>query len=59
MATEMESDKGTGLVILFGALALCGAGVMAVGHGTPTAGYGFAAAMVAAALAVVAIHVYE
>lgn len=57
-----ESDKGIGLAIVLGALAVGGA-LMMLGTvatpGTLLAAYGFAAAVVAGALAVVALHVYE
>jgi hypothetical protein len=60
MATEtMKSDKGIALAILFGVLALAGAGVSLVGHGTEMAGYGFAVAMLFGTLLVAAIHVYD
>ncbi|MEF8830650.1 MAG: hypothetical protein V5A23_03840 [Halobacteriales archaeon] len=60
MATQTKtSDKGLGLTVLFGALALGGAAVQYAGHGTELAGYGFALAMLFAALLVAAIQVYE
>lgn len=58
-AETTRTDKGIGLAILFGALAVASAGVQYVGAGTVTSGYGFAGAMIFATLLVVALHVYE
>jgi hypothetical protein len=56
------SDRGVGLGMLFGIVAVGGAFALLVTslQGQQVlSGWGFAAAMVAAALAVVAVHVYE
>lgn len=53
-----ESDKGIGLAILLGVLAVAGALVMLASPGTETAAWGFAAAVIFGCLLVVAIHVY-
>lgn len=73
MTTESASDMGVGLGALFGVVALIGAGVTAVSsynyairdaQGVETAGLltnsglAFGVAMVAASLALVAMHVY-
>jgi len=73
MTTESATDMGIGLGALFGVVALIGAGVTAVSsynyairdaQGLDTAGLltnsgiAFGVAIVAAALALVAIHVY-
>ena len=73
MTTESASDMGVGLGALFGVVALIGAGVTAVSsynyairdsQGLETAGLltnsglAFGVAMVAASLALVAMHVY-
>ena len=73
MTTESASDMGAGLGALFGVVALIGAGVTAVSsynyairdaQGVETAGLltnsglAFGVAMVAASLALVAMHVY-
>ena len=60
MATEtVESDMSVGLALVFAALAVVGAGFMLVGDSQTTMAWGFAAAMVAATLAVVAVQVYD
>ncbi|WP_236039237.1 DUF7525 family protein [Haloarcula salinisoli] len=73
MTTESATDMGVGLGALFGIVALLGAGVTAVSsynyairdaQGLDTAGLltnsglAFGVAIVAASLALVAIHVY-
>lgn len=61
METTSASDIGVGLAVGFGVLGLLGAvGLAAFGiaHEQIAAGWAFAGAMVAATLAVVAIHVY-
>lgn len=59
MATQ-RTDKGTGLGVLFGLLALAGAGAMYAGapDQTTLAAGGFAAALAFGCLAIVAIHSY-
>jgi len=57
MSEDVVTDKGIGLAVVFGALALAAAGVQLATDGT-TAAYGFAAAMVAGSLLVVAQHAY-
>lgn len=52
------SDKGIGFAVLFSITAVAGALVLAVAPSSLVAATGFAAAMLFAALAVVAIHVY-
>ena len=59
----MESrttDEGVGLGVLFGLLALLGAGGMLGGEvlGSTASAIGFAAAVTFGCLAVVALHVY-
>jgi hypothetical protein len=58
MQQAVESDKGIGLGIAFSLLAIVGAVIMLTGGSEITIAWGFAAAMVAGALAVVAIQVY-
>lgn len=58
MEHAAESDKGIGLGIAFGLLAVGGALVMLAGPTQVTQAWGFAGAMVAGTLAVVAIHAY-
>ena len=58
MATRESSDMGTGLATLLSMLAGAGAVAAYLSPGGTTAAWGFAVAMVAASLAVVAIHVY-
>jgi hypothetical protein len=57
MTEDAVTDKGIGLAVVFGALALAAAGVQLATEGT-TAAYGFAAAMIAGSLLVVAQHAY-
>ena len=60
MATETAgSDMGVGLAITLSAGVLVSAGFMLVGATQSVKAWGFAAAMFAAALAVVAVHAYE
>ncbi|WP_247731505.1 DUF7525 family protein [Halovivax limisalsi] len=53
-----STDRGVGLTLLFGALAVLSAGVMAVGAPAETAAWGFAAAVAFGCLSVVAAHRY-
>ncbi|MFC6768892.1 DUF7525 family protein [Natrinema soli] len=60
MATETETtDKGVGLALALGALAVIGALVMLVGAPNVTAAWGFAAAVLFSSLAVVGIHLFD
>jgi hypothetical protein len=62
MEGSVGSDKGLGFGLLFGVLGAVGAGVMLVAalDGMQVlSGWGFAAAMVAGALAVAALHLAE
>ena len=59
MAEEPQTDKGTGLAVAFGLLAAVGAGAMLFGGSQITMAWGFAAAVVAGSLAVVAVQVYD
>lgn len=52
------TDKGLGLGLLLGAVAVLGALVMLITAPQTEAAWGFAAAMVFGALAIVAMHVY-
>lgn len=56
MATQTETDKGIGLGLALGALAVIGALVMLVGAPEVTAAWGFAGAVLFSSLAVVGIH---
>ncbi|WP_226481573.1 DUF7525 family protein [Natrinema amylolyticum] len=59
MATETETtDKGVGLALALGALAVIGALLMYTGAPDVTAAWGFAAAVLFSSLAVVGIHLY-
>jgi type II secretory pathway pseudopilin PulG len=58
MEQTLESDKGLGLGVVFALVALVGALAMLFAPGQIGKAWGFAAAMVAAALAVVAIQAY-
>mgnify|MGYP000286004433 CR=1 FL=1 len=58
MATEVGSEKGVGATVILSLIALGGAVVMYVGAGDPLSGWGFAAAMLAGSLAVVAAHLW-
>jgi hypothetical protein len=55
---SVDSDMGIGLALLFSSLTLVGAVVMYAAPGQVTKAWGFAAAMVAATLAVVVAQVY-
>lgn len=57
MATQTESDKGIGLPLAFGLIAALGAIGMLIGAPDIEAAWGFAAAVLFGALAVVALHV--
>lgn len=60
MATEtVSSDMGIGLALALGAGALVGVGFMFVGATQLVKAWGFAAAMLAAVLAVCAVQVYD
>ncbi|WP_277555385.1 DUF7525 family protein [Halobaculum limi] len=60
MATEtLESDMAVGVALIFGALAVVGAGFMFAGASQIVMAWGFALAMVAAMLAVVAVQVFD
>lgn len=59
MATQRsESDMGIGLTVLFGLLALGGAAAMVAAPTQIGKAWGFALAMLAATVAVVAAQVY-
>ncbi|PCR92694.1 DUF7525 family protein [Natrinema ejinorense] len=59
MATESETtDKGVGLALALGALAVIGALVMYAGAPDVTAAWGFAGAVLFSSLAIVGIHLY-
>lgn len=60
MATETaSSDMGTGLALVFGAIATVGAAIMLAGGSQQVMAWGFALAMFAGVLAVTAVHVYD
>jgi len=60
MATETETtDKGVGLALALGALAVIGALVMLVGAPDVTAAWGLAGAVLFSSLAVVGIHLFD
>jgi hypothetical protein len=54
----VETDMGLGFTVVFSLLTLVGAGAMLVAPGQLTKAWGFALAMVAATLAVVASQAY-
>jgi hypothetical protein len=57
--TATGSDMGVGLAMLFGAIALAGAGMMYLAaDAQEIAAGGFAVAVLAGGLAVAALHVY-
>lgn len=56
--TTRTTDRGIGLTMLFGALGVIAAGVMAIGAPDELAAWGFAGAVTFACLAVVAVHLY-
>ena len=55
---RVESDVGLGLTVVFGLLALVGAVAMLAAPGQVTKAWGFALAVAAATLSVVAAQVY-
>ena len=55
---ETAADRGVGYTVGLGLVAVAGAGVMYLNPGSNLAGYGFAVAMAAASLAVVAAQLY-
>ena len=57
MATQTETDKGIGLSLVFGLIAALGAVGMLIGAPEIEAAYGFTAAVLFGALAVIALHV--
>ena len=59
MAHGSTTDKGIGAGIALGALTVIGAGVMFAGGTQLFKAWGFAAAMLAASLAVLAIQLYD
>jgi hypothetical protein len=60
MVTEsVETDKGFGLAVVFAVLTGLGAVAMLAAPGQVAKAWGFAVAMVAATLAVVALHIYD
>jgi hypothetical protein len=59
MATESTvSEKGMGTAMVFSLIAVGGAVLMYLEGGEPLAGWGFAVAMLAGALAVVAVQLW-
>jgi len=61
MARTETSDKGFGLGILFGIVAVAGAGALlatSLDGQQVLSGWGFAGAMIAACVAIVAVHAY-
>lgn len=56
--TVVASDKGIGLGLLFGLLAVGGALVMLVVPSGLTGAWGFAAAMIGATLSIPVVHAY-
>ena len=52
------TDKGIGFAVLFGLLAVAGALVMYLGHGSDLSGWAFAAVMVLGTLLVAGLHVF-
>ncbi|PSP76534.1 hypothetical protein BRC81_13050 [Halobacteriales archaeon QS_1_68_20] len=54
----VESDKGIGIAVVLGALAVASAGASLATAGTVTSAWGFAAATLFGILLVAAIHVY-
>lgn len=57
--TEVTSDKGLGFGLLFGLLAVGGALGMVAVPGGLVAAWGFAAAVVAGSVLIVAVHAYS
>lgn len=59
MATDAtETDKGIGIAVVLGALALASAAVPLAAAGTELAAWGFAGAIVFGLLLIAAIHTY-
>lgn len=58
MATQDSTDMGIGLAALLSAIALVAAVAVYLSPGGIVAGGGFAVAMVAAGIAVAAVHAY-
>ena len=59
MATESAgSEKGTGTAIVLSLVTVGGALLMYLGAGEPLAGWGFAGAMLAGAIAVVTVQLW-
>lgn len=56
--TQVTSDKGLGLGLLFGLLAAGGTIAMLVAPGGLVGAWGFATAMVAGTILVLAVHAY-
>ncbi|WP_253737322.1 DUF7525 family protein [Halohasta salina] len=56
---SVSSDKAIGVSMAFGALAVIGALLMFGGSSQLMKAWGFAAAMITAALCVVAVQLYE
>ncbi|WP_122089099.1 DUF7525 family protein [Halalkalicoccus subterraneus] len=56
--TQVTSDKGIGIGLLFGLLAAGGALAMVAVPGGLISAWGFAAAMIAGTILVVAVHAY-
>jgi hypothetical protein len=54
-----ESDKGIGLAVVLGLLAVVSALVMAAGGDSVVRAFGFAGAMAIGVVLLVAIHVYD
>ncbi|AEH37290.1 DUF7525 family protein [Halopiger xanaduensis] len=60
MATETEStDKGVGLALGCGAIAVLGALLMVIGAPEIQAAWGFGAAVLFSAIAVVGLHLWD
>jgi hypothetical protein len=60
MATEsVQSDKGLGIAVVFSILAVLGALVMLAGPDQMSKAWGFAAACLAGAIAVVAVQIWN
>lgn len=60
METEtLESDKALGVSLVFGAFAVVGAGFMLAGASQIVMAWGFALALTAAILAVIALQAFD
>jgi hypothetical protein len=57
-SAETGADRGVGYTVALGLVAVAGASLMYANPGSAMAGYGFAIAVAAASLAVVAAQVY-